>query len=472
MTSSSAAPLGAPSPANAFAQRTTREWQMADQGHHLHPFTDHRTLHGEGSRIIVRGEGPYIWDSEGHRILDGMAGLWCVNIGYGRRELADVAYRQMMELPYYNSFFKCTTPTPILLAERLAKLAGGGLNRVFYGSSGSEANDTAVRLVRYYWAQMGRPEKQVIISRKYAYHGSTITGSSLGGSAAMHKQGGTIPGIAHVTAPYWYGLGGDMSPDEFGRAAAKAIEDKILELGPENVAAFHGEPIQGAGGVIIPPASYWPEVQRICRQYDVLLVADEVITAYGRLGRWFGSQYFGVEPDLILTAKALTSGYIPLSAVLVGDRVAEALVNQDGEFYHGYTYSGHPVACAVALANLDILENERLVEGADTGVGAYFRRRIAELADHPLVGEVRSAGVVAAIELSPDKARRAFFPEKDEGKVGLVCRDHCFRNDLVMRAVRDTMILSPPLVWHNDQVDELLTKARIALDLTAKDIGL
>jgi putrescine aminotransferase len=309
-----------------------RQLQQIDADHQLHPFTDHRELRAAGSRIITHANGPYIYDTEGAELLDGMAGLWCVNIGYGRDELADAAAAQMKELPYYNSFFKCSTPSPVLLAKRIADLAPKNVNQVFFGSSGSESNDTALRLVRHFWALEGKPEKNRIISRNMAYHGSTIAGTSLGGMSSMHKQlYGAVPNIVHVMMPYAFELALPGESDhDFGLRAARAVEEAILEAGPENVAAFIGEPIQGAGGVKIPPASYWPEVQRICRQYDVLLMLDEVITGFGRTGEWFAAQTFGIEPDTITTAKALTSGYQPLSALLVGDRIATTLVEKGG----------------------------------------------------------------------------------------------------------------------------------------------
>ncbi|OMP68862.1 aminotransferase class III-fold pyridoxal phosphate-dependent enzyme, partial [Agrobacterium tumefaciens] len=318
-----------------------KDLQKMDSSHFLHPFTDHKELRASGARMIVRGEGPFIYDSEGLEILDGMAGLWCMNVGYGRAELADVAAAQMLELPFYNSFFRCTTPAPVQLSARLAQLAPPNMNQAFYGSSGSEANDTALRLVRYFWALEGKPEKNIIISRDYGYHGSTIAGASLGGMPSMHKQlGGGVPNIVHVMAPYAYDLALPGESDhDFGLRAARAIEDAILAAGADRVAAFIGEPIMGAGGVKIPPASYWPEVRRICYKYDVLLMLDEVITAYGRTGEWFAATTFGIEADTITTAKALTSGYQPLSALLVGDRIAATIVEKGGEFYHGYTYA-------------------------------------------------------------------------------------------------------------------------------------
>ncbi len=448
----------------------TAAWQADDRAHHLHPFTDHKALHAKGSRIVTRAEGVYVWDSEGRRILDGMAGLWCVNVGYGREELARAAYEQMLELPYYNNFFQCTHPPAVELARAIAEVAPAHMPHVFFTGSGSESNDTVIRMVRHYWATLGQPERQVIISRENAYHGSTIGGASLGGMSAMHQQGGLpIPGIVHIEQPYWYGCGGDMDPAEFGLKAARALEAKLLELGADKVAAFIGEPVQGAGGVIIPPETYWPEIQRICDRYGILLVTDEVICGFGRLGSWFGSQHYGVKPDLSPIAKGMSSGYLPIGGVLVSERVAKVLVEDGGEFYHGFTYSGHPVACAVASANIRILQRERLVERVRDDIGPYLQQRLRTLADHPLVGEVRGIGLLGALELVADKATRARFEPK--GRAGTLCRDTCIEQGLVMRAVGDTMIVAPPLVITRSQIDELVDKARRSLDLTAKALG-
>ena len=399
-----------------------------------------------------------------------MAGLWCVNVGYGRKELAEVAYKQMLELPYYNTFFQSATPPSIELAEKLAEITPAGLDHVFFASSGSEANDTIVRMIRHFWNLEGRPEKKTFISRLHGYHGSTMAAASLGGMAAMHGQADLpLPGFVHVTPPYWYDFGEDLSSKDFGRQAAKALEDKILELGPETVAAFIGEPIQGAGGVIIPPETYWPEVQRICQQYDVLLIADEVISGFGRTGAWFASEPFGIEPDVMALAKGISSGYLPLSAVMIGERIARTLIEEGGEFFHGFTYSGHPVACAVALENLRIIEEEGLIAKVRDETGPYLAQQLQTLADHPLVGEARGFGLLGAIELVKEKATRQHFDEV--GKAGALCRDHCVENGLVMRAVRDAMICSPPLTFEKKHIDELVEKLRKALDLTAKDLG-
>jgi putrescine aminotransferase len=450
------------------ASRSTAQWRALDTAHFLHPFTDHKQLHEEQSRIITRADGIYLWDSEGNKILDGMAGLWCTAVGYGRKELVVAAARQMQELPYYNAFFKTATMPAIELSARLAKLVGGSLQHVFFANSGSEAVDTIIRLARHYWILAGQPARKTVISRKWGYHGSTIAGATAGGMSDMHRQAADLPDFAQVATPYWYMFGGDLSQAEFGLVAARALEDKILELGPENVAAFIGEPIQGAGGVIIPPETYWPEVQRICRKYDILLVADEVICGFGRTGEWFGSHTYGIEPDLMSLAKGLTSGYLPLSAVMVGNRVADLLIAEGGEFHHGFTYSGHPVACALALANLDIIENERLVGRSRTQGEKLLAKLREALGDHPLVGEIRGRGLIGAIELVADKAERRFFPSSLDA--GMICRNHCFANGLIMRAVRDTMVFAPPLVIDDDQIDEFTGLAVKAIDLAYRDI--
>lgn len=440
---------------------TTAHWQDLSRRHLLAPFTDYRQLNEKGARIITRAEGVHLWDSEGQRILDGMAGLWCVNVGYGREELVEAASRQMRELPYYNLFFQTAHPPVLELAKAIAELAPEGMNHVFFTGSGSEANDTVLRLVRHYWATKGQPEKRVVIGRWNGYHGSTLAGASLGGMAAMHEQGGLLPDIVHIPQPYWFGEGGEMSPEEFGVWAADQLERKILEVGEERVAAFIAEPIQGAGGVIVPPESYWPRVRQILDKYDILFIADEVICGFGRTGEWFGSQYYGNAPDLMPIAKGLTSGYVPMGGVVVRDEVVKVL-DEGGEFYHGFTYSGHPVAAAVALENIRILRDEGIVDRVRSATAPYLQKRWAELADHPLVGETRGVGMVAALELVRDKKTRTRYA----GGAGMLCREHCFRNGLVMRAVGDTMIIAPPLVITPESIDELVTLARLSLDQT------
>lgn len=441
----------------------TAELQALDAAHHMHPFTDGDALNKKGARIITRAKGVWITDSDGAEIIDGMAGLWCVNVGYGRDELAEAASAQMRELAFYNTFFQTSHVPAITLAKRLADLAPGDLNHVFFNGSGSDSNDTNLRMVRRYWQALGQPEKQVVISRWNGYHGSTMGAASLGGMKGMHKQGGLpIPNITWINQPDWWSEGGDMSPEDFGLARARELEAKILEIGADKVAAFIGEPIQGAGGVIVPPATYWPEIQRICRAYGILLIADEVICGFGRTGNWFGSQTMGIEPDIMTCAKGLTSGYIPMGASLVSDRIAE-VINGSDEFAHGYTYSGHPVAAAVALANLDLLDQGGIVARARDEIAPYLKAKWEALTDHPLVGEAKIVGLMGSIALTPDKAARAKFAAK-EGTIGYMCRERCFANNLIMRHVGDRMIISPPLVISREEVDILIDRARKSLD--------
>jgi putrescine aminotransferase len=440
----------------------TAELQALDAAHHMHPFTNGDELNAKGARVITRAKGVTLTDSEGNQILDAMAGLWCVNIGYGREELAEVAARQMRELPYYNTFFQTTHVPAIALANKLAELAPGDLNHVFFAGSGSEANDTNIRMVRTYWAMKGKPTKSVIISRKNAYHGSSVGSGSLGGMTYMHAQGGMpIPDIHHINQPHWYAEGGDMTPEEFGLARARELEEAILELGEDRVAAFIAEPVQGAGGVIIPPDTYWPEIQRICDKYEILLIADEVICGFGRTGTWFGSITMGLRPDIMTIAKGLSSGYQPIGGSIVSDEVAAVIGS--GEFNHGYTYSGHPVAAAVALENLRILEEERVVDHVRDVAAPHLKAKWEALSDHPLVGEARIIGLMGSLALTPHKDSRAKFAS-DAGTVGLICRERCFANNLVMRHVGDRMIISPPLVITPEEIDTLIARATKALD--------
>ncbi len=439
----------------------TAELQALDAAHHMHPFTDANGLAAKGARVMVRGKGVWLTDSEGHKIIDGMAGLWCVNIGYGRPELAAVAARQMEELSYYNTFFQTTHVPAIALAAKIAELAPGDLNHVFFAGSGSEANDTNIRLVRRYWDVKGQSEKRIIISRKNGYHGSTMGGGSLGGMSPIHAHGGKISGIVHIDQPDWWSEGGTMSPQEFGLERAQQLEKMILDLGVDQVAAFIGEPIQGAGGVIVPPSTYWPEIQRIVDKYGILLIADEVITGFGRTGNWFGSQTYGIRPDIMTIAKGLSSGYQPIGGSIVSDRVA-AVIAEGGEFFHGYTYSGHPVAAAVALENLRILQEEGIVEHVRAVAHPYLAERWAALTDHPMVGEAKLVGLMGSIALTPDKATRAAFPEGSN--VGYRTRERCFANNLIMRAVGDRMIIAPPLVITPDEIDVLMDRAKLSLD--------
>lgn len=451
----------------------TETLQRLDSAHYLHPFTDHAALRERGARVIVRGEGVYLWDSEGNKIIDGMAGLWCVNAGYGRASIADAVHAQLLQLPFYNSFFNTTNVPAVTLAALLARLAPSQFQHVFFTSSGSEANDTIVRMVRRYWQLAGKPERELIVSRRNAYHGSTMAGASLGGMAGMHAQGGLpIPGIVHIGQPNYAEGGRGMSEAEFGLLAAGWLEEKILEVGPDKVAAFIGEPVQGAGGVVIPPATYWPEIQRICDKYDILLVSDEVICGFGRLGTWFGCELMGFQPDLIAFAKGVTSGYVPLGGVLVGGRVAHTLIEKGGDFNHGFTYSGHPAACAAALENLRIIDTERLVERVALETGPHLKACFAALVSHPLVGHAETCGLTAGLNLVRRKGATAHdceaFPATHA--VGMLCRKHMFDNGVIMRAVGDRMIVAPPLSITKVEIDEMVERIGYCLDLTLEEV--
>ena len=440
----------------------TAELQALDAAHHMHPFTENAALAKKGARIMTQGKGVWLTDSEGNKIIDAMAGLWCVNIGYGRTEMGDVAKRQMDELAYYNTFFQTSHVPAIALAAKIAELAPGDLNHVFFAGSGSEANDTNIRMVRRYWDIKGQSEKRIIIARHNGYHGSTMGGGSLGGMSPIHAHGGKIGGIVHIGEPNWWAQGGDMTPEAFGLMRAQELEAMILQLGVENVAAFIGEPVQGAGGVIVPPSTYWPEIQRIVDKYGILLIADEVITGFGRTGNWFGCQTYGIKPHIMTIAKGLSSGYQPIGGSVVCDEVAEVL-GSHGDFNHGYTYSGHPVAAAVALENLRIMQEEHIVEHVRDVAHPYMKERWNALADHPMVGDTQLVGLMGSLALTPDKEKRARFAS-EYGTVGYRCRERCFANNLIMRHVGDRMIISPPLVITPDEIDVVIERARKSLD--------
>ena len=447
--------------------RTTNEWQQLDVDNYLHPFTNYKELKKEKAAIITKGEGCFVWDNDGNKYLDGLAGLACVNIGYGREELGRAAVNQIQELSYFNSFFKASNKPAIQLAEKLVELTPAGLNHVFYANSGSEANDTALRMVRTFWALEGKPEKQIIIAREMAYHGSTVASGALSGMPPIHDQAAMIEGIEHIQCPYQFAYGRDMTEEEFGKLSASWLEEKIKEIGADKVAAFFAEPVQGAGGGKIPPANYFDEIQKICKKYDVLLVADEVICGFGRTGNWFASQTFAIENvDLMCLAKGIASAYMPLSACMVGDRVANTLIEKGGEFFHGFTYSGHPVACAVALENIRIIEEEKLVEKVANDTGPYFLEKLNSLVEHPLVGEVRACGLIGAVELVKDnKTMQVLAEDPDEvEEITEVFRSFCLKQGIIVRPIFTTIMMTPPLIITREEIDFLVEKFHLALD--------
>ena len=437
-----------------------------DRSHHLHPFTDLKDYAAHGGRIVTHAEHIYIHDAEGNRMLDGMSGLWCCNLGYSQHQIVEAIYRQLQELPYYNNFFRCANQPAVELATLLAEVTPPDFNHVFFTNSGSEANDTNIRLVHRYYDLLGKPEKKLFISRKNAYHGSTIAAGSLGGMKAMHDQVRGLDYVHHINQPHWFAEGGDLSPEEFGLKVARELEQKIDELGEDKVAAFIAEPVQGAGGVIIPPDSYWPEVQRICDERDILFIADEVICGFGRTGQWFGSQTYGLKPHLMTFAKAITNGYIPLGGVMVGDKVADVLLSKGGEFAHGLTYSGHPASCAAGIATLNTLRETDIIARAARDIAPHLQSRLRELEDHPIVGQVRGRGMFAAVELVRDKGSRERLAP--ESQAAVYCRDRANSNGLMVRQTGDAMIMAPPLVSQREEIDELVDKLHQALDETAR----
>jgi len=402
-------------------------------------------------------------------MLDGMSGLWCCSLGYSQHSIAEAVFEQMQQLPYYNNFFGCSNQPATELAKLLVDVTPEQFNHVFFTNSGSEANDTNVRLVHRYYDCLGKPGKKHIISRKNAYHGSTIAASSLGGMEAMHEQTRGLDYVHHIGQPHWFEANTDEDLDTFGLRLAGELAAKIAELGEDNVAAFIAEPVQGAGGVIIPPTTYWPEIQRICDAHDVLLIADEVICGFGRTGSWFGSQTYGIKPDLMTFAKAVTNGYMPLGGVMVGDKVANVLTKHEGEFAHGLTYSGHPAACAAALATLKVLQDTRIIENCAADIAPHLQSRLRDLAAHPIVGEVRGDGMFAAVELVSDKASRERLAPDSAGAV--YCRNICNDNGLMVRQTGNAMIMAPPLVCNTQEIDALVNTLAIALDQTAKQYG-
>ena len=432
--------------------------QALDAAHHLHPFTDNRLLVRQGVTVIERGEGVYVYDRSGREIIDAMAGLWNVAVGYGRQELIEAARAQLATLPYYNTFFGTTTPPAAELSGRLADLAPDGLDTVFFATSGSEAVDGAIRLARTYWQALGQTERKVIIGREFAYHGSTTAASSVGGMAPMHTQAGLLPDFAHIMPPYPFRYGRGEDPAAFGLRAAEALDAKIRDVGAHRVAAFFAEPVQGAGGVIVPPETYWPRVQEICRHHGVLLVADEVICGFGRTGAWWGCDTLGIEPDVMTVAKALTSGYLPLSATLINREITRVLLD-GSKLNHGFTCSGHPVACAVALANLDVLDRGGVLESAASTLGPAFQAALRErFSDHPLVGEVRGVGLIAALELASDAGLA-------EGELGGRFFDAAFEQGVIVRPVRDSIALCPPLTMSLAEMEEMIQRLERTLEL-------
>lgn len=440
-----------------------------DLAYHLHPATNLRQVQTEGPLVITRGEGVYVYDDEGRRYLEGMAGLWCAALGFSERRLADAAYKQMCELPFYHSFAGKVPAISTELAERLIAIAPSGMRKVLFANSGSEANDTAIKLVWYVNNALGRPQKKKIISRQRAYHGVTIASGSLTGLAFAHNDFDLpIARILHTDCPHYYRGAADGEGEEaFSARLAKNLEQLILREGPDTVAAFIAEPVMGAGGVIVPPARYFELIQPILRRYDMLFIVDEVICGFGRTGNMFGAQTFDLEPDITTLAKGLSAGYMPISATLLCEKLYDILLAQSdklGIFGHGYTYSSHPVPAAVALETLEIYR-ERDIVAQVRRVGPRMQAAIRSFADHPLIGEARGIGLIGAVEIVADKRRKESFDPKAGVAAYLVRRAQ--QHGVILRNMPgDIVAFSPPLVITEAEIDEMMAGFEKALDDT------
>jgi putrescine aminotransferase len=431
-----------------------------DQAHHLHPFTDHRAMHRAGTHVIRSAKGSTLIDEEGRELLDGLAGLWCVNVGYGREEIANAVAEQMRAVAFYPSFFNTTTEPTIRLSARLASHAPPRLQHSIFSNSGSEANETALKLIRAYWKLRGKRDKTKVLARTFAYHGVTLATTSLTGLASCTEPFDLpLPGFLHVPGPHSYGSG--KSAEEYGAWCLAETEAAIRREGAHTIAAIFVEPVQGAGGVIVPPAGYLSALRELCRRHEILFVADEVITGFGRLGAWFASVLWELDPDLLTTAKGITSGYLPLGATMVSREIA-ATLEEGGYLAHGFTYTGHPVACAAALANLEIIEREGLVERVRDDIGPRFQASLRRLADHPLVADVRGFGLIGALELRPP--RRGANAAAAPNTLGLAAHLLAREEGVIVRGIRDLVALSPPLVVTHDELDRIFAALTRALD--------
>jgi putrescine aminotransferase len=444
-----------------MATYSASELRALDQAHHIHPFTHHDAMHEVGTHLLVRGEGSHLIDAEGRRLLDGLAGLWCVNVGYNCTAIVQAVHKQMEELPYYPSFFNSTTEPPIRVAEFLAKRAPARLNRVIFSNSGSEANETALKAIRAYFRLKGQPQKHKILTRTFAYHGVTLATASMTGLPTCNEPFGLpMEPFIHVPGPHSYAANREDDPVAYGQWCLEETARIIKHEGAETIAALFAEPIQGAGGVIVPPPGYLTGLRQLCREQNILFVADEVITAFGRLGDWFASNLWNLDPDLLIMAKGLTSGYLPLGGTLIADDIVEILYG-GGYFAHGFTYSGHPSCCAAALANLEVIESLGLIQRVRDEVGPYFQEKLASLRDHPAVGEVRGHQLIGAIELVPQGGKAALpaaFP------LGQRAADLIREEGAIVRGIRDLIALSPPLIIERNEIDELFASIKLGLD--------
>ena len=446
-------------------------WRQ-DLDHYIHPWTDFSTFKEEGSLIMAESEGAYVIDSEGNRYIDGIGGLWCVNIGYANEEMAQAIAEQVRRITYYSTFGHLTTPPAAELAAKLAELTPGKLNHVFYGTGGSMSNDTAIRIIHFYFNRLGKKNKKKIISRTDGYHGSTYLAMTLTGIEFDHQGFDLAPDLVHhIPAPNPYRRPDGMSLEEFCDEKVADLENKILELGPENVACFIAEPVMGAGGVIVPPPGYHRRTREVCDRYEVLYISDEVVTGFGRLGHFFASEsVFDFVPDIITCAKGISSGYVPLSATLLSEAMYDVISVPQAEgamFTHGFTYSGHPISCAAGLKNIEIMERDDIC-GHVRDVGPYLEEQLASLLEHPIVGDVRGSHFMMCIENVADKETKALLPA--EVAIGDRIAAHCQSRGVIVRPIAHLNVLSPPLILTRQQIDTMVEVLHDSIRATQDDL--
>lgn len=446
--------------------------EARDIAYHFHAYTNAQA-HSELSPMIMeRGEGVYVFDKSGNRYIEGMSGLWSAALGFNEKRLLDAAHLQMQKLPYYHNFTHRSHGPAIDLAEKLIEIAPARMSKVFYTNSGSEANDTIVKMVWYRSNAMGMPEKKKIISRQRGYHGVTVASASMTGLPANHTSFDLpIPGILHTTCPHYWREGRDGETEvAFASRCAQDLDELIQAEGPDTIAAFIAEPVMGAGGVVVPPATYWEKIQNVLRKYDILLIADEVICGFGRTGNMFGSTTYNIQPDIMTMSKQITSSYFPFSALMVNDRVYDPIAEESGRIGvlgHGFTGGGHPVGAAVALENIRVIEERDLVTMA-AARGAELQSALAAYLDHPLVGEVRGVGLIAALELVAPEGREEEFTT---GKLGAQMNALMMQNGLISRNMGDAMAFCPPLIVSASEIREIVSIVERSLEGLCREIG-
>ena len=452
----------------------TDDLKRKDINHNIHPWTNFATFKDEGSLVMAQSNGNYVYDTEGNKYLDGIAGLWCVNIGYRHQTMVKAISDQINEIAYYTTFGHVVTPPAAELAAKIAELAPGDLNHTFFGTGGSMSNDTAIRIIHFYFNRLGKPNKKKIISRVSSYHGSTYLAMTLTGETADHIGFDLVKDLVYyVSAPNCYRRPEGTTLDQFCDQLVEEFENKILELGEDNVAAFIAEPIMGAGGVIVAPPGYHKRMKEVCEKYGMLYISDEVVTAFGRLGHFFASEeVFDIVPDIITSAKGISSGYVPLSATILSDKIYDVISDGPQEegalFTHGFTYAGHPVSCAAGLANIMIME-EGLICDHVQQIGPYFKRQLETLSDLDIVGDVRGSHFMLCVENVKDKKTKELFDA--DVNIGKRIAVHCQSRGVIVRPIGHLNVLSPPLTLSRDEIDILVGTLRESIEATMDDLA-